>query len=536
MTMRRYLSIKPNVHPVRQISCWILGLLILGTVGCSSPPKLTPEDRRRDIRFLAQWAKDYNPFVELNEKVKGCPSYQALLPEYLEFAEQAQSNEEFFEVVRCYFNVIGASGHYYLLSEDMLKALKLGSLFGIIKLGNIKLQQYDEAVYWARLSRSISTRAHPPFHIVHREGKYFTDDDWQHNGTTIPHGSEILKVNGMICSAYLEYIKENTSLRYDAYPKHWTKEYLLIIDEGPDFSGWDVDFLLPDGSRHRAFVPKIKGFPTPKEDKVHTVQPKANCTCLELTEDVAYIRVKGFMTGPLDYVSRGFIKKDRDKIKRFLDRSEGKYRKLIIDIRNNGGGLPQYGYDALISPFLKESVTYNQIAGIKRKYLTETDKTLLRLLRSDCSTKKQHVVDVEEAERPAGFDSKEWIFYEITRRMEPSHPYHFDGSLYVLINGGAASAADDYANAVKRIGFAKLVGQNTGGGAAGYIGPPVLRLPASGIIFRVETELVINPDGSVNELFGTPPDIKLPPADPPRSIAKEDLLKDEWIKKIVTEL
>jgi hypothetical protein len=512
----------------------VLCACVLTLSSCS--PRLTPEDRKRDIQFLAQWAKDCCPFVELNEKYKDCPSYQALLPKYLEFAEQAEDNEEFFQVILSYFNVIGASGHYYLLSEDMLKALKLGSLFGIIKLGDIKLQQYDQAVYWARLSHKISTRAHPPFHIAHRQGKYFTDEYWQYDGTVIPAGSKILKVNGMSCSAYLDFIKENTSLRYDAYSKDWTKEYLLIIDEGPDFSGWDVDFLLPDGSTHSAFVPKTEGFPAPKEDKVKTAEPKENCTCLELTEDVGYIRVKGFMRGALDYVFRGFIKKDRDKIKRFLDRSKGKYRKLIIDIRNNGGGLPQYGYDNLISPFLKEGVRYNQIVGMKKKYLSEIDDSLLRLLRSDCSTEKQHVVNVEEAEGPAGFDGNEWIFYEITRRIEPRNRYNFKGDIYILINRDCVSAADDYANAVKRIGFAKLVGRNTGGGAAGYIGPPVLRLPESGIIFRVETELVINPDGSFNELFGTPPDIKLDPAEPTKSITEEELLKDEWIKKIIDEM
>ncbi|MGD8500951.1 MAG: S41 family peptidase, partial [Phycisphaerales bacterium] len=98
------------------------------------------------------------------------------------------------------------------------------------------------------------------------------------------------------------------------------------------------------------------------------------------------------------------------------------------------------------------------------------------------------------------------------------------------------SATDNYVNEVKRIGFATLVGQNTAGGCAAYIAPSAIRLPASGMIFRVETELVINPDGSINELFGTPPDIKLPLADPPKSITKEDLLKDEWIKKIITDL
>ena len=45
-----------------------------------------------------------------------------------------------------------------------------------------------------------------------------------------------------------------------------------------------------------------------------------------------------------------------------------------------------------------------------------------------------------------------------------------------------------------------------------------------------------NPDGSFNELFGTPPDIKLEPADPPKSITREELLKDEWIKKIIDDM
>jgi C-terminal processing protease CtpA/Prc len=133
------------------------------------------------------------------------------------------------------------------------------------------------------------------------------------------------------------------------------------------------------------------------------------------------------------------------------------------------------------------------------------------------------------------FDQKR-VRYEITRKIGPRKPYKFDGDIYVLTNGNTFSAADDYANAVKRIGFAKLVGQNTRGGHAAYIGPPAIRLPASGMIFRVETELVINPDGSFNELFGTPPDIKLEPAERPKSITKKELLKDEWIKKIIDEM
>jgi len=80
------------------------------------------------------------------------------------------------------------------------------------------------------------------------------------------------------------------------------------------------------------------------------------------------------------------------------------------------------------------------------------------------------------------------------------------------------------------------VGRNTGGaGGASYITPPMVRLPASGMIFRLEADLGLNLDGSFNELVGTRPDIELPPADPPASITKEGLLKDEWIKRVIAE-
>jgi hypothetical protein len=510
-------------------------LTVCGTAGCSYTPKLTAQDKKQDIQFLADWARDYDPFIELNEKYKNTPNFETLLPRYLEFAENARNDEEFLQVVKGYFNVIGATGHYYLVDEETLKYAGLGSLLGIIKLG-ITPGQFDRARYWARLSQKISTRAHPPFHIVYREGRYFTDDEWQYEGKTIPPGSELLKIDGMTCPAYLDFLNENTPLRYDAYPKDWTKQYLLIIDEGPVHKGWQVDFSLPDGSTLNAFVPKIEGYPAPRKEPVHTVEPKANCTCLELADDVGYVRIRAFMGGLKSYLFRGFIKKDRKKISSFLKHSEGRYGKLIIDIRNNYGGLPQYFYDVLISPFLDEPATYSQVVGLKKKYLADTDNSVLQFLKKDISTQKTHVINVTETQPPTELDPNLWTFYELIRRIKPRNRYDFKGDIYILINGGCFSAADDYVNAVKRIGFAKLVGRNTSGGAACYVAPPIVILPASGMAFRVETDLVVNPDGSFDEISGTPPDIELPKAEPPASITKQDLLKDAWIQKIINDL
>ena len=83
--------------------------MIVGGCGSVPTPKLTAEDRRKDIEFLAEWARDYSPFVELTEEHRGNPSYEALLPKYLDYAEQAESNEEFYQVVRGYYDLLDRS-------------------------------------------------------------------------------------------------------------------------------------------------------------------------------------------------------------------------------------------------------------------------------------------------------------------------------------------------------------------------------------------------------------------------------------------
>ena len=85
----------------------------------------------------------------------------------------------------------------------------------------------------------------------------------------------------------------------------------------------------------------------------------------------------------------------------------------------------------------------------------------------------------------------------------------------MLINDGVGSAADDYADIAKRTGIGKLVGQNTGGGAAAYYPPVMVRLPESGMIFMLEADLLLSADGSYDEISGIAPDTELAPSDLP---------------------
>jgi len=507
---------------IYQFAIILAVLLAFIMTGCS--PHLTPSERRKDIQYIARWAKDYSPFVELNEKVKGCPSYESLKPKYVELAEQAKNNEEFLQAVYGYFSLIGDSGHFYLMPEKYLR----GYFYAYLVSRNpteISWLQFHEASYWAKLFYKNIASVRPPFRIVHEEDEYFTDEPWRYRGTKIPAGSKILKVNGMTCSAFLDWLKENTWLRnYLFVTREWDKfkKRLLIVNEGKNFRGWQVDFLLPDSTTASTFVPCRKWSPG-KGKTDFSDYSKGNCICLELRDDVGYIRIKSFLDK--------FRERDGKKIKSFLEDAQGKYNKLIIDIRNNGGGSHAYFDNNLIRPLIKEPIRYKQIAGVKRKFVAETKPSYL-----DTISNNAWIVTKEETEPPEGFKNNEWIFYEITREFAPSNSYNFNGDLYILIDGGCGSAADGYATIVKRTGFGTLVGQNTNGGACAVYGPVMVRLPESGMIFMLEADLIINADGSFDEIEGTAPHIKLEPADLPKSITKEALQEDEWIRKIITEL
>ena len=500
-------------------------LVLFGSGGCQCPPRLTAEDRRSDIEFLARWARDYHACVEVNSKVAGMPNYEELLPEYMDLAEQAESNEEFLQVVWGYYTLIGASGHGYLLPEGSLLWYMRDSLrHDANGLSDIPWRRFWEARYWAKLQKKGFS--HAPFRIIRKGDDYFTSEDWSSWGKRIPEGSQIVAVNGMSCLEYKDYLKHQTALQYVAYDADALARALLVMNEGPGFKGWDVSFQLPDGRECNRFVPGRKGY-LPSDKSRFMNWRKGNCECVELSDEIGYVRIK-FMIGGKD-------KSDEKKIRHFLEKSRGRYKKLIIDLRHNGGGSTIYTYDVLLRPFLDEPLVYKQISGVKRKFLADFAPEYLDVLRGSCS-KYAWETAVDEVPPPAGFDPNVWIFHEISREVKPSDRYTFDGDLYVLMDRGSGSATETYLDAIKRTGLATLLGRRSYGAMGGYIIAPVMRLPESGMIFRMEADLDINPDGTFHELTGVQPVVELPTCQLPDRVDRETLLKDPWIQAVIDGL
>ncbi len=205
------------------------------------------------------------------------------------------------------------------------------------------------------------------------------------------------------------------------------------------------------------------------------------------------------------------------------------YEHLIIDIRDNLGGstdlwrmlimkplwsdknhmpdMPLYSFyrESKLGKFLGEENLKIEAQG--SRYTPESDV----LLTTKEIIEKNDLPEINEADLKdlaygvrfnTSISNIEW------RHMRQSGfqnipDYPFDGNIWLLTNGNNLSAASLFAQHAKEMGFATLVGEQTGGGYSTYAFH--FTLPNTGIILRWDIDYLTDSDGrALNEFTTTP--------------------------------
>jgi hypothetical protein len=485
-------------------------------------PELTPAQKEADIIYLTGLIRDMYPFADFNVKYKKLHNIITLDKDYTIRAKKTKNNEEFYAVFREYLFELAKTGHGYIFDPEVVKSF-MDNQESRLALG-LKGDIYLKAIYWCNIERRLfdDWYAHSTMNIIYQDGNYVLTNDFNLSGKKLPTGTVIKKIEGLTPDEYVLGLQNKTWLAFDTKNRISYLPDLFVVNPGPKTKGWKVSFQLPNGKILSELVPK---YYRAKQHPLFRYYP--NAYCCELGDEAGYIRIASF-NGDL-------ILKDWETIEKFINDSEGKYRKLIIDIRDNGGGDPVYWMDNLIAPLIKSPFIYEETALLRRPFLdARQDQVKIYLeQRLDIISEKNHVVSVQEISYLAGFNQDDWRFFKVVRKIEPKNSLPFNGQIYLMVNQGCFSAAEDFATAVKRTDFAKIVGTNTSGGAASIAAPMAFALPESGIIFRLEPEMTLNPDETPNEIFGTEPDIWMQPELPNPDFEKETLLQDPWIKWIL---
>jgi len=486
-------------------------------------PELTLEQKATDIQYFAKLVRDQYPFAEINVKIKRLHDIKSLEKIYLKKALATKNNEDFYEVFKEYLFEIQSS-HGNIINEEMVNNLNGWApryFYGVSK------KAISRVGYWSAIDKKLLDRwyAYSYLDTIYGNGKNYLLSDYhsqETNGKILPAGTVIEKINGVNTDDYVEAQSDKLHLNFDPVFHKLFLHEPVVMNPG-NSPGWQVEFGLPDGTPYQTLISK--------RPPHNPAQSYPNTYCAELSEDVGYIRVFSFMDGE-------FTAKDFQTIKEFIEKAKGKYKKLIIDIRENIGGNPQAWMDSIMAPLIKKPLVYQDNVAIRRKMFAFGFKFFLyKLLGShvpyNFTSPAYHCKKVEELSSWPGFDSKSWRFFRFTREIRPEKTLPFNGRIFLLTTTHCVSASEMFVTTVKKTGFATIVGMRTGGGAAALVTVPYFALPESGIVFRMDVDYVFNPDGKSNEINCTEPDIDLNPEFPPKSLKKNILMKDPWIKKVI---
>lgn len=209
-------------------------------------------------------------------------------------------------------------------------------------------------------------------------------------------------------------------------------------------------------------------------------------------DNIPYIKIPSFMGWTDDtYASvAAFFSEIQDR------------EDLIIDIQGNSGGDSGAWLYGLAPLLEKETYTWSELFGAKSGTLNQWfNPDLSEGAYKDDSW--QEDFPYIRPESVAGID----ILWKAPYRSEPDQTQGpFKGKIWVLIDKGCYSAADEFAVFCKETGFATLVGETTGGNGIGAQ-PYVIALPYSGLLIYYEPFIGFNRDGTCNGITGTQPDI-----------------------------
>lgn len=482
--------------------------------------ELTSEQKSADMRYLLELTRRVSQ-VDAVWQAAGLDNPLEQPEVWVERARQTQSNSAFADLVLQFLVHVGQGGHAFLAYDAQFNPTT--SL-----VGDIPRDAFYKMPQWGKIISRLAWNAHADLDVTYRGGQYVLDRETRLGEITLPAGATVEAVDGLAVDAFVLAQQYRAHLHFDPLLKKFFLYPLLSVDPGPARNGWEVTFRLPDGATQAAFVPKIPGYVSHRPDE----SSAKNTRCLTLNDNVLVIKLLTF--------SGAHAAQDAAALRQCFE--SGSFQKVIFDVRGNNGGEIWSYTDNIIAPLIREPLTYEMTSAVKDSFYAWYGWRfwLYRALTSnELTDPPAHVVSVDEITY-LPYSKQGWRVVSVIRRVEPAaEPYPFNGRVYVLADNNTLSAGDSFVAVMQRSGLAKIVGANTVGWGQGYIAKMPYALPNSGLIFYLDCELTLNPDGTLNNFVGVVPDVILNPSTYPTpypaAFNRLALLSDEWVQWVLQD-
>ena len=293
--------------------------------------------------------------------------------------------------------------------------------------------------------------------------------------TLIKRASEIKKINGVSVDTMLTVCRKiiSTDGFNETGKNHYLKmgfnNYYTALFNRPDT--FRVEFL--DGEKLKAVkypLIKLRSIPalviSPKEDSAFSVHKKARMKYMfiDSAKKSMHLKIYSF--------SRKYFKMSYRRV--FKKMKKNKSENLILDLRYNGGGSLENSYRLL--SYLIDTTKTQTLKTAIRKY---PDK---KHMRGNLWFKMMRIGFGMIAKKKTINDTDNYIY-----SIKPRKKNHFNGKIYVLINGGSFSASCLVSAYLKNTGKTVFIGEETSGAIEGCNAgiTPYYKMPNTKIKIRI---------------------------------------------------
>lgn len=336
-----------------------------------------------------------------------------------------------------------------------------------------------------------------PIDVYFDQEKVFVAYDYSE--AQLAKGTEILEINGLKTNELVNKMLERSAA--DGFIKtasYWRFEQDLFSQELIFLMGSKENYQIAYRNKDRIERTQISAISYRKKTDLQQKNPPIIRTDMpfefKIMDSVAYLRYD--ILGDFFNVKEKFIKFTKKSFEEIQQKNIGK---LILDLRNNGGGEDNYGKmlyahltDTTFEYYKKQSITQE-----KYSFAKYTDDRMLN--RSVSALRKKNEEDGTFRVSLDGLD-------------KPQRPEReaFSGKIVVLINGGTFGVANEVAAVLKHNKRAIFVGQETGGASIFSSGlMPYLVLPNTALQLSlplVRYEMAVE---SAEKGRGVMPDVEL---------------------------
>uniref|UniRef100_UPI00094FB5F6 S41 family peptidase n=1 Tax=Saccharicrinis aurantiacus TaxID=1849719 RepID=UPI00094FB5F6 len=277
-----------------------------------------------------------------------------------------------------------------------------------------------------------------------------------------------------------------------AYKDYFLKGYKKM--DSVRYKAW-ISELEKAGDKPIYWTKLIENKVGKKKSSNKEIGSKINYTDSIIDNQIALMNIKLFDFNAIDTDS---LKID-SLLNEIMDKN---ISKLIINIQGNGGGSMKYWQKNIVSRLTQDTIINYTYPTIRKGKLNQSFYPDF-FESAEILTKDY---DERFVKIPAEALANEYYIKTWKHKILPINPVGFSGEIYLLVDEDVFSSSEAFAQFCKTSGWAKVVGERTGGDGIGA-DPGIVMLPKSGLLLRYPVIGGLNYDGSYNYEEKTVPDL-----------------------------